>query len=71
MLLDGRPISGSMSAHAARLGLRYVTDDRLGEGTVAGFPVSTNFLLKQIGERAVLAVRHRAAGRDPPRMRAT
>ena len=33
-----------------RLGLRYVTDDRLAEGTVASFPVSTNFLLKQIGE---------------------
>ena len=33
-----------------RLGLRYVTDDRLCEGTVASFPVSTNFLLKQIGE---------------------
>lgn len=32
-------------------GLRYVTDDRLGEGTVGTFPVSTNLLLKQIGDR--------------------
>lgn len=30
-------------------GLRYLTDDRLGEGTVGAFPVSLNFLLKQIG----------------------
>ncbi|MEW9836240.1 ATP-binding cassette domain-containing protein [Mesorhizobium marinum] len=30
-------------------GLRYVTDDRLGEGTVGTFPVATNFLLKDIG----------------------
>jgi simple sugar transport system ATP-binding protein len=30
-------------------GLRYLTDDRLGEGTIAAFPVSINFLLKQIG----------------------
>ena len=33
-----------------RLGLRYVTDDRLAEGTVGGFSVATNLLLKQIGE---------------------
>lgn len=30
-------------------GLRYLTDDRLGEGTVGTFPVSINFFLKQIG----------------------
>ncbi|WP_378941261.1 ABC transporter ATP-binding protein [Mesorhizobium sp. ANAO-SY3R2] len=30
-------------------GLRYLTDDRLGEGTVSTFPVSINFFLKQIG----------------------
>ena len=33
-----------------RLGLRYVTDDRLAEGTVGSFSVATNLLLKQIGE---------------------
>ena len=33
-----------------RQGLRYLTDDRLGEGTVGSFPVSINFFLKQIGE---------------------
>ncbi|MDR6951377.1 simple sugar transport system ATP-binding protein [Ancylobacter sp. 3268] len=31
-------------------GLRYVTDDRLGEGTVGAFPISLNLLLKQVGE---------------------
>ena len=31
-------------------GLRYLTDDRLGEGTVGTFPVSINFFLKQVGE---------------------
>ena len=31
-------------------GLRYVTDDRLGEGTVGTFPISLNLLLKQVGE---------------------
>jgi simple sugar transport system ATP-binding protein len=33
-----------------RQGLRYLTDDRLGEGTVGSFPVSINYFLKQIGE---------------------
>jgi len=30
-------------------GLRYITDDRLGEGTVGGFSVALNLLLKEIG----------------------
>jgi ABC-type uncharacterized transport system ATPase subunit len=33
-----------------KLGLRYVTDDRLGEGIVGMLPVSLNLLLKRIGE---------------------
>jgi simple sugar transport system ATP-binding protein len=49
VLLDGRPITGLDVGARRRLGLRYVTDDRLGEGTVAGFPVSLNMLLKEIG----------------------
>jgi simple sugar transport system ATP-binding protein len=32
-----------------RLGLRYVTDDRLGEGTVAALPVGLNLVIKRIG----------------------
>jgi ABC-type uncharacterized transport system ATPase subunit len=33
-----------------KLGLRYLTDDRLGEGIVAGMPVSINIFLKRIGQ---------------------
>jgi simple sugar transport system ATP-binding protein len=33
-----------------RLGLRYMTDDRLGEGIVANLGVSLNMFLKRIGE---------------------
>ncbi len=33
-----------------RRGLRYVTDDRMGEGTVAAFDVAMNTVLKRIGE---------------------
>ena len=51
IFLDNRPIGGLDVGSRRRLGLRYVTDDRLGEGTVASFPVSTNLLLKEIGRR--------------------
>ncbi|WP_026872691.1 ABC transporter ATP-binding protein [Inquilinus limosus] len=50
VLLDGCPIERLDVGARRRLGLRYVTDDRLGEGTVGPFPVSLNLLLKQIGE---------------------
>lgn len=33
-----------------RLGLRYITDERLGEGTVGIFSVATNLALKEIGQ---------------------
>ena len=50
IVLDGRAIGHLDVAQRRAAGLRYVTDDRLGEGTVAPFPVATNFVLKQIGE---------------------
>jgi simple sugar transport system ATP-binding protein len=34
-----------------KLGLRYVTDDRLGEGTVGVLPVSLNLFIKRVGQR--------------------
>ena len=37
-------------AQREKLGLRHVTDDRLGEGIVAAFPVSLNLVLKRIGQ---------------------
>lgn len=47
--LDGKFIEGLDVGARRRAGLRYVTDDRLGEGTVGSFAVSINLLLKQIG----------------------
>jgi simple sugar transport system ATP-binding protein len=37
-------------ARRERLGLRYVTDDRLGEGTVGSLSVGLNLVLKRIGQ---------------------
>jgi simple sugar transport system ATP-binding protein len=51
ILLEGAPIEHLDVGERRRRGLRYVTDDRLSEGTVTSLPVSLNFLLKQIGER--------------------
>jgi simple sugar transport system ATP-binding protein len=36
-------------AQREKLGLRYATDDRLGEGIVGSLPVSVNLVLKRIG----------------------
>ncbi len=48
--LDGRSIASDDIAERQASGLRYVTDDRLGEGTVGEFPVALNLMLKRIGE---------------------
>ena len=50
IMLDGTPIEGLSVRQRQNAGLRYVTDDRLGEGTVAAFPVGLNLLLKRIGD---------------------
>jgi simple sugar transport system ATP-binding protein len=50
IMLQGISVERLDVGERRRLGLRYVTDDRLSEGTVASLPVSINFLLKQIGE---------------------
>jgi len=48
--LAGRSI-GSMSITARqKLGIRYVTDDRLAEGTVPSLSVAVNLVIKRIGE---------------------
>ena len=49
VVLDGADLAGHGVAARHALGLRYVTDDRLGEGTVGAFPVALNLLLKRIG----------------------
>jgi general nucleoside transport system ATP-binding protein len=47
--LAGRDITRGRVPERRRLGIRYVTDERLGEGTVAPFSVAINLVLKEIG----------------------
>ncbi len=47
--LGGIELTSLSQGERRALGLRYLTDDRLGEGTVGAFPVATNFFLKIIG----------------------
>ena len=47
--LDGRDISAAGVPARRQAGIRYVTDERLGEGTLGAFSVATNLLLKEIG----------------------
>ncbi|MBX6321134.1 MAG: ATP-binding cassette domain-containing protein, partial [Rhodospirillaceae bacterium] len=49
ILIDGRDVTALGVPERRRLGLRYVTDERLGEGTVGAFSVATNLVLKEIG----------------------
>ena len=46
----GAPVGSLSIAAREKLGLRYVTDDRLGEGIVGALPVSLNLVLKRIGQ---------------------
>jgi ABC-type uncharacterized transport system ATPase subunit len=50
VLIDDVDVTRLDVAERQRRGLRYVTDDRLGEGTVAAFDVAMNTVLKRIGE---------------------
>jgi simple sugar transport system ATP-binding protein len=47
--LGGVEIEGANVGARRRLGLRYITDERLGEGTVQPFSVATNLVMKEIG----------------------
>ena len=47
--LDGRDVARGRVPERRRVGIRYVTDERLGEGTVGTFSVAINLLLKEIG----------------------
>ena len=47
--LNGSDITRGRVPERRQRGVRYVTDDRLGEGTVSSFSVATNLLLKEIG----------------------
>jgi simple sugar transport system ATP-binding protein len=48
--LFGVPVNRLSVSARQKLGLRYVTDDRLGEGIVRNLGVSLNMFLKRIGE---------------------
>jgi ABC-type uncharacterized transport system ATPase subunit len=47
--LTGLDITRGHVPERRQRGIRYVTDDRLGEGTVGTFSVATNLVLKEIG----------------------
>jgi ABC-type uncharacterized transport system ATPase subunit len=47
--LAGSNITQGRVPERRQRGVRYVTDDRLGEGTVGTFSVATNLVLKEIG----------------------
>ena len=51
VILYGGPVTRLSVSARQKLGLRYVTDDRLGEGIVASLPVGLNLFLKRVGER--------------------
>jgi simple sugar transport system ATP-binding protein len=46
----GKDITHLPVARRQALGLRYLTDDRLGEGTVGSFSIGLNLVLKRVGE---------------------
>jgi len=50
ILLYGAPVTSMRVAARQKLGLRYVTDDRLGEGIVGTLPVGLNLFLKRVGQ---------------------
>jgi len=47
--VGGQPAGPGGVAARRRLGVRYISDERLGEATVAGHSVATNLVLKEIG----------------------
>jgi simple sugar transport system ATP-binding protein len=49
ILLAGGDITRGGVPERRRLGIRYVTDERLGEGTVGTFSVAINLVLKEMG----------------------
>jgi simple sugar transport system ATP-binding protein len=51
ILLDGESIRRLGVPERERLGVRYVSDDRLHEGTVGDFSVALNTVLKRIGRQ--------------------
>jgi ABC-type uncharacterized transport system ATPase subunit len=51
ILLNGNSISGCTVSDRQKMGIRYVTDDRLGEGICTSLSVGRNLFLKRIGQK--------------------
>jgi len=51
ILLNGISVSGQSVSERQMMGLRYVTDDRMGEGICAPLSVGRNLFLKRIGQK--------------------
>lgn len=51
VVFDGQDVTRLGVRGRQQLGLRYVTDDRLHEGTVGSMAVSLNLVIKRIGQR--------------------
>ena len=49
LMFDGKDVTHLPVGRRRALGLRYLTDDRLSEGSVGAFPVADNTVLKEIG----------------------
>jgi simple sugar transport system ATP-binding protein len=49
IIIAGEDVTQGGVEARRRLGLRYITDERLGEGTVGTFSVATNLVIKEIG----------------------
>ena len=49
IMLEGCDVTRGRVPERRQRGIRYVTDDRLGEGTVRNLSVATNLVLKEIG----------------------
>lgn len=49
VMLDGHDVTNMSVGRRRTLGLRYLTDDRLSEGSVGAFSVAENTVLKEIG----------------------
>ncbi len=50
MLLDGIDVTNTSIRQRRKKGVRYITDERLGEGIASDHAVATNLILKEIGE---------------------
>lgn len=51
VLCDGEDLTQLGVRERQLCGVRYITDDRLGEGIVPSFSIAMNLLLKRVGER--------------------